>query len=64
MKTICQMLVLLVWSTSVVCGAVLDTNRIAQITGLPGTWNAAEAVFKVTAPRNDLPVSVERDPRQ
>src|SRR5206468_13123751 len=27
--------------------------------GLPGTWNVAEAVFKVTAPRNDLPVSVD-----
>jgi len=39
--------------------APLDTNRIAQITGLPGTWNAAEGVFKVTAPRNDLPVSVD-----
>src|SRR5215475_11779681 len=37
----------------------LDTNRIAQITGLPGTWSAAESVFKVTAPRNDLPVSVD-----
>ena len=39
--------------------AALDTNRIAQITGLPGTWSAAESVFKVTAPRNDLPVSVD-----
>ena len=39
--------------------AALDTNRIAQLTGLPGTWNVAEAVFKVTAPRNDLPVSVD-----
>ena len=39
--------------------AALDTNRIAQITGLPGTWSAAEGVFKVTAPRNDLPVTVD-----
>ena len=39
--------------------AALDTNRIAQITGLPGTWNASEGVFKVTAPRNDLPVTVD-----
>lgn len=39
--------------------AALDTNRIAQITGLPGTWTASEGVFKVTAPRNDLPVSVD-----
>lgn len=39
--------------------AAMDTNRIEQITGLKGTWNAAEGVFKVTAPRNDLPVSVD-----
>lgn len=39
--------------------AALETNRIAAITGLPGAWNAAEGVFKVTAPRNDLPVSVD-----
>ena len=39
--------------------APLDTNRIAQIIGLPGTWNAAEGVFKVSAPRSDLPVSVD-----
>src|SRR3989442_10567441 len=39
--------------------AALDTNRIAQITGLSGTWSAAEGVFKVSAPRNDLPVTVD-----
>ncbi len=39
--------------------AALDTNRIEQITGLKGTWSAAEGVFKVTAPRNDLPVTVD-----
>src|SRR5262245_36124465 len=39
--------------------AALETNRIAQITGLPGSWNATEGVFKVTAPRNDLPVTVD-----
>ena len=39
--------------------AAMDTNRIEQITGLKGTWNAVEGVFKVTAPRNDLPVSVD-----
>jgi hypothetical protein len=39
--------------------AALDTNRIEQVTGLKGTWNAAEGVFKVSAPRNDLPVSVD-----
>jgi rhodanese-related sulfurtransferase len=39
--------------------AALDTNRIEQLTGLKGSWSAAEAVFKVTAPRNDLPVTVD-----
>jgi rhodanese-related sulfurtransferase len=39
--------------------AALDTNRIAQITGLPGTWNAAEGVFKISAPRNDAAVKVD-----
>jgi rhodanese-related sulfurtransferase len=37
----------------------LDTNRIAQITGLAGTWNASEKVFKVSAPRTDVPVTVD-----
>ena len=39
--------------------AALNTNRIEQLTGLKGAWSAAEGVFKVTAPRNDLPVSVD-----
>ena len=39
--------------------AALDTNRIAQITGLPGTWSAAEGVFKVTTPRNDVKIAVD-----
>ena len=42
--------------------AALDTNRIAQITSLSGTWNAAEGVFKVSAPRNDVRVSVDQWP--
>ena len=39
--------------------ATLDTNRIEQITGLKGSWNATEGVFKVTAPRNDVAVKVD-----
>src|SRR5712692_6500747 len=39
--------------------AALDTNRIEQLTGLKGTWSAAEGVFKVTAPRNDVKVAVD-----
>ncbi len=39
--------------------AQLDQARIESFTGLKGTWNEAEKVFKVTAPRNDHPVSVD-----
>jgi hypothetical protein len=39
--------------------AALDTNRIEQTIGLKGAWNAAEGVFKVTAPRNDVKVFVD-----
>src|SRR6266480_4122786 len=51
--------IVLAASASLLPGAALDTNRIEQITGLKGTWSAAEGVFKVTAPRNDLPVTVD-----
>lgn len=37
----------------------LDTNRLEQLTGLKGTFNAAERVFKVTAPRTDVKVAVD-----
>lgn len=40
-------------------GATLDTNRIETITGLKGTWSAAEGVFKVTQPRNEVAVKVD-----
>lgn len=39
--------------------AALATNQIAQITGLKGTWNAAEGVFKVSSPRSDVAVKVD-----
>ncbi len=39
--------------------AQLDQARIENLTGLKGTWSEAEKVFKVSAPRNDLPVSVD-----
>jgi hypothetical protein len=38
----------------------LDTNKIAQITGLAGTWNPVEKVFKITAPRTDVKVTVDQ----
>jgi hypothetical protein len=37
----------------------LDTNLIASLIGRPGAWNAAERVFKITAPRADVKVAVD-----
>ena len=39
--------------------AALDTNRVEQITGVKGAWSAAEGVFKITAPRNDVKIAVD-----
>lgn len=39
--------------------APLDSARIEQLTGLTGAWNGPRTVFKVMAPRNDLPVTVD-----
>lgn len=59
MKAKGRIAIFLTASVGILNGAVLDTNRIEQLTGLKGTWNAAEGVFKVTAPRNDVPVKVD-----
>ncbi len=55
---VCPVVVML----PVTARAALDTNRIAQITSLAGAWNADEGVFKVSAPRNDVKVSVDQWP--
>src|ERR1700712_1976633 len=39
--------------------AALDTAKIETTTGLKGAFNVEEGVFKVTAPRNDVKVSVD-----
>jgi hypothetical protein len=39
--------------------AALDTNAIARITGLSGSWNAEEGVFKVSVPRDDVKITVD-----
>ena len=39
--------------------AALDTAKIEAASGLKGTLNEAEGVFKVSAPRNDVKVSVD-----
>jgi len=38
----------------------LDTNQIQRLTGLTGKMNTEEGVFKVTSPRADIKVSVDR----
>ena len=42
--------------------APLDTAQIETGTGLKGTLNEAEGVFKVTAPRNDVKIVVDGAP--
>ena len=39
--------------------AALDGAKIETATGLKGTLNEAEGVFKVTAPRNDVKINVD-----
>lgn len=46
-------------ATPIAAHAALDTAKIEQLTGMKGTFTQAENVFKVTAPRNDLPISVD-----
>ncbi len=41
------------------CFGALDVTQIESVTGLNGTFNEAEGVFKVTVPRNDLKVQVD-----
>ncbi len=54
---IASALILLV--APVLAFATLDTAKIETATGLKGALNAAEGVFKVTAPRNDVKVGVD-----
>ncbi len=39
--------------------APFDTAQIEQITGLKGTFNEEEDVFKVASPRTDVTISVD-----
>ena len=39
--------------------ASLDTNRLEQLTGLKGAFNAMEGTYKVSAPRNDVKIEVD-----
>jgi hypothetical protein len=38
----------------------IDTATIESVTGLKGTYNKAENVFKVSKPRDDVKISVDR----
>src|SRR5438105_1686018 len=38
----------------------LDTAKIESITGLKGVRNDKENTFKVSKPRNDIPIAVEQ----
>jgi hypothetical protein len=50
--------VFLAWTAGALA-APLDTAQIETASGLKGTLNEAEGVFKLTAPRNDVKVSVD-----
>ena len=41
-------------------GPDLDTSAIESITGLKGGYNKTENVFKISKPRNDIKVNVDR----
>ena len=41
-------------------GPALDTSSIEAVTGLKGTYNKTENVFKVSKPRDDVKLSVDR----
>jgi hypothetical protein len=46
-------------STASSVQAGLDTMRIEELTGLKGSMNTDENVFKVSSPRTDVPVTVD-----
>lgn len=67
LKALCRPAVALVLVGIALCagtaaaagGGKLDTAKIEQITGMKGTYNEKENVFKVTMPRADVEVSVD-----
>ena len=55
-----SLVVALAFLTSVeISSAALDTAKIEEIIDLKGKWNEGEKVFKISAPRNDVKVSVD-----
>jgi hypothetical protein len=60
MKQIFAITLLFVASVFASVAAGLDTTRIDELTGLKGKMNEKEGVYKVTFPRNDVKVVVDR----
>jgi len=61
-KTLPSCLVLLLLSLAVSAWPQdnkLNTARIEELTGLKGAFNKEEGVFKISAPRNDVKISVD-----
>lgn len=54
-----KVLFLLVVTTVSTTGATLNTERIDQLTGLKGKLNEKEGTYKISFPREDVPVSVD-----
>ena len=55
-----EVIVLTLLSITAASSAELDTNLIQRVTGLTGKMNTEEGVFKVSAPRADVKVSVDK----
>jgi uncharacterized protein DUF1259 len=55
-----------IWTVVAWCGVQpvkaqnLDTAKIEKLTGLKGTFDEGEGVFKVTSPRTDIPVTIDQ----
>ena len=60
MKQIFAITLLFAASVFASVAAGLDTTRIDELTGLKGKMNEKEGVYKVTFPRNDVKVVVDR----
>ena len=53
------------WYGASITGAAepgLETAKIESITGLKGALNEKEGTFKISKPRNDVPISVDKAP--
>jgi len=60
MKTYLLSILICCATITAALAAALDTPKIDQITGLKGKMNEKEGVYKVTFPRNDVKVVVDR----